>query len=575
MARPSRIEDAGVLGGISSQNMEASFNALSARFMQQEHYARLYHVGPPGVPSRSDALRSFRAETGVGIVDGQAYGALDREHFLAGSVRDFNGGNSAVLSSVDKNDVITDEGQRFANGSSHISNAMNTSPRVLDWAGSEQPGEMGSEAEYRELEDGDGGSSGGSQSDGSDEEDEDDGDMDGEGEDMESHQDASRLVDHRLSSQRNCEASGSLQSQGTDVTRQEMVGGLQRSESLQKTNFDRDLSSHASTSAAQPVSMFLSPSSTIPFLSSFSSPPSAGPILGHTDSNPAVPNGTLVVASGLAASHAPHGYFRDNIDKEASAKDGYGKERLTYDNEQAKNAHSSPVPEALPIGSASAQCFSSLIHATAVGSQKEQANQIVTFSQRKNHEPMEMPLRSALTDPLTGALMDDATILLCGHSFGSESLQRVLENNACISCGAAARREDMAPNHALQLVVQAYRREEQRWKENASRAAKRRRERLEQDRQNMGELTPVDFSRHKGVQFPYKVNDKVLIKGNKRTPERFVGRNAIITTQCLNGWYVVRTLDNGESVKLQYRSLTKTEAEQESQPNVAAAPNWL
>ena len=27
------------------------------------------------------------------------------------------------------------------------------------------------------------------------------------------------------------------------------------------------------------------------------------------------------------------------------------------------------------------------------------------------------------------------------------------------------------------------------------------------------------------------------LQGNKRTPERFVGREAVITTQCLNGWY--------------------------------------
>lgn len=25
-------------------------------------------------------------------------------------------------------------------------------------------------------------------------------------------------------------------------------------------------------------------------------------------------------------------------------------------------------------------------------------------------------------------------------------------------------------------------------------------------------------------------------QGNKRTPQRFVGREAIVTTQCLNGW---------------------------------------
>lgn len=563
-----------MLGGVASQRMEATFNALSARLMHQEHFSRLYHGGSPGVPSRTDPARNFRPDTAVGIVDGQPYGTMDRDHFLAGSVREFNSSNSGVLPSVEKTDSLVDEVQRFGNGGSHISSVVSSSPRVLDWAGSEQPGEMGSEVEYREMEDGDGGSSGGSQSDGSEEDEEDDGDIDGEGEDIEPHQGVTRLIDPRLSSQRSNETPSGMQSEGMEGSRQEMMAGPQSSEGLQKTSLDRELSSHPSTSSAPSVGMFLSPSSTIPFLNSFSSP-TAGPNLGQSDSNPAAPNGTLVVASGLGASH---GYYRDGMVKEASLKDAHDKERHNYNHEQGKNAHSSPVPEAVPIGSAMAQCYSSLIHATAVTSQQDQGNQIVTFSHRKSREPMEMPLRSALTDPLTGAFMDDATILLCGHSFGRESLQRVLENNACISCGAAARREDMAPNHALQLVVQAYRREEQRWKENASRAAKRRRERLEQqERQNMGDLTPLDFSRHKGVQFPYKVNDRVLIKGNKRTPERFVGRNAIITTQCLNGWYVVRTLDSGETVKLQYRSLTKTDEEQatkELQPNITT-PNWL
>uniref|UniRef100_A0A803Q2C5 PUB 62/63 C-terminal domain-containing protein n=1 Tax=Cannabis sativa TaxID=3483 RepID=A0A803Q2C5_CANSA len=57
--------------------------------------------------------------------------------------------------------------------------------------------------------------------------------------------------------------------------------------------------------------------------------------------------------------------------------------------------------------------------------------------------------------------------------------------------------------------------------------------------------------------FHFFITDRVIIKGNKRTPQRFVGREAVVTTQCLNGWYVVKTLDNAESVKLQYRSLAK------------------
>ncbi|CAI5948625.1 unnamed protein product [Closterium sp. NIES-65] len=63
------------------------------------------------------------------------------------------------------------------------------------------------------------------------------------------------------------------------------------------------------------------------------------------------------------------------------------------------------------------------------------------------------------------------------------------------------------------------------------------------------------------AQFPFRVNDVVLIKGNKRTPEHFIGRKAIITTQCLNGWYMVRTLDGAaDEVRLQYRSLEKIHA---------------
>lgn len=74
----------------------------------------------------------------------------------------------------------------------------------------------------------------------------------------------------------------------------------------------------------------------------------------------------------------------------------------------------------------------------------------------------------------------------------------------------------------------------------------------------------MDTPRGRGVQFPFVVTDRVIIKvsrvksqslalilvqlfvltnnwsemsqGNKRTPQRFVGREAVVTTQCLNGW---------------------------------------
>uniref|UniRef100_A0A0A0LIQ7 U-box domain-containing protein n=1 Tax=Cucumis sativus TaxID=3659 RepID=A0A0A0LIQ7_CUCSA len=182
-------------------------------------------------------------------------------------------------------------------------------------------------------------------------------------------------------------------------------------------------------------------------------------------------------------------------------------------------------------------------------------------------------LRSILTDPVTGALMNDAMILPCGHSFGSGGIQHVLKVRSCYSCSQSVSEDSIAQNLSLQAAVQAFCREEELL---FHRSPKRRRERFEQDKGGYGDLTLMDTQRGRGVQFPFAVTDRVIIKGNKRTPQRFVGREAVVTTQCLNGWYVVKTLDNAESVKLQYRSLAKV-------PNDATTktitrkitPNWL
>ncbi|KAF9599167.1 hypothetical protein IFM89_035446 [Coptis chinensis] len=53
---------------------------------------------------------------------------------------------------------------------------------------------------------------------------------------------------------------------------------------------------------------------------------------------------------------------------------------------------------------------------------------------------------------------------------------------------------------------------------------------------NMYAESRVEPQSGKGVQFPFAVTDRVVIKGNKRTPLCFVGREAVVTTQCLNGW---------------------------------------
>lgn len=183
-------------------------------------------------------------------------------------------------------------------------------------------------------------------------------------------------------------------------------------------------------------------------------------------------------------------------------------------------------------------------------------------------------LRAILSDPLTGVLMDDAMILPCGHSFSGGGIQHIIRMKACYTCSQLVSEELVAPNLSLRAAVQAFRREEEL---QGYRSSKRRKERFEQDKSSYGgDSTLADHPRGRGVQFPFVVTDRVIIKGNKRTPQRFVGREAVVTTQCLNGWYVVKTLDNAESVKLQYRSLAKVSDNSNSKAmSSKMTPNWL
>ncbi|KAL2526817.1 U-box domain-containing protein 62 [Abeliophyllum distichum] len=199
----------------------------------------------------------------------------------------------------------------------------------------------------------------------------------------------------------------------------------------------------------------------------------------------------------------------------------------------------------------------------------------VYYAQRKEScysSESQESLRTILSDPLTGALMDDAMILPCGHSFGSGGMQQIIRMKACYTCSQSVSEDSIAPNLSLRLAVRAFRREQQL---QVNRTSKKRRERYDPDKGTCGDSLLAEHSRGRGVQFPFAVTDRVVIKGNKRTPQRFVGREAIVTTQCLNGWYVVKTLDNAESVKLQYRSLAKVADEPSSNPlPIKMTTNW-
>nr|GMC59225.1 U-box domain-containing protein 62-like [Ipomoea batatas] len=182
------------------------------------------------------------------------------------------------------------------------------------------------------------------------------------------------------------------------------------------------------------------------------------------------------------------------------------------------------------------------------------------------------PLRAILSDPITCALMDDGVILPCGHSFGNGGVEHVIRTVSLEKIKSADLLFPCYTCVALRAAVQAFRREEEL---QVNRPPKRRKERPEQEKGASGDSMLGD-PKGRGVQFPFVVTDRVIIKGNKRTPLRFVGREAVVTTQCLNGWYVVKTLDNAESVKLQYRSLAKAPDHSSSQTiSSSKTASWL
>eukprot|EP00252_Welwitschia_mirabilis_P025405 TRINITY_DN7908_c0_g1_i3.p1 TRINITY_DN7908_c0_g1~~TRINITY_DN7908_c0_g1_i3.p1 ORF type:complete len:673 (+),score=112.47 TRINITY_DN7908_c0_g1_i3:250-2268(+) len=184
---------------------------------------------------------------------------------------------------------------------------------------------------------------------------------------------------------------------------------------------------------------------------------------------------------------------------------------------------------------------------------------------RRNQIP-EPTLRVILSDPSTGCYLEDAVLAKCGHSFGGATLRRVYETSRCATCGAEVDVSAMVPNIALRAAASAVKLEDER-KQLHNAAMRRRRKEAEQGdrmkRDDIGFFMDRDGARQqsKGVQYPFSVNERVKIKGNKRTPDKFVGKEAIITSQCLNGWYLLRALDTGESVRLQYRSLEKIDTE--------------
>ncbi|GAQ84523.1 RING/U-box superfamily protein [Klebsormidium nitens] len=154
------------------------------------------------------------------------------------------------------------------------------------------------------------------------------------------------------------------------------------------------------------------------------------------------------------------------------------------------------------------------------------------------------PLRAALSDRTGGTLLLDAVTSDCGHTFGGASLQRVLAVGTCGACGVPIDPGRLIPNLAVRAAAAAFQAEE-------SLGLKRGRD----GDPARGTLPFIREPEQKAYVFPYKLHDRVRVKGNKRTPPHFVGKEAVIVHEGLNGWYTVRLKESGEETRLQYRSL--------------------
>ncbi|CAM8948066.1 hypothetical protein QQ045_017767 [Rhodiola kirilowii] len=183
-----------------------------------------------------------------------------------------------------------------------------------------------------------------------------------------------------------------------------------------------------------------------------------------------------------------------------------------------------------------------------------QANNFVS----ENNFNAEASLRSVLSDPLTGTFLEDAMLVSCGHSFGGIMLRRVIEMARCLQCNAEIESSTLVPNLAVRAAAAALKQDEE-WRLFHNTSLRKRKKEFGDllDPTRRKENGDGDDALHRVVQYPFSVNEKVVIQGNKRTPEKLVGKEAVIASQCVNGWYLLKIIESGESVRLQYRSLRK------------------
>ncbi|WJX51220.1 hypothetical protein P8452_37432 [Trifolium repens] len=278
--------------------------------------------------------------------------------------------------------------------------------------------------------------------------------------------------------------------------------------------------------------------------------------------------GDLLLITGRALSHAtaglhPAASYRASPDCFMSPNSG-GRTSLAYRLMPQGNA----ILDCSPIAAAGHVITQSYVPISVSQFMDDLAAEELLGSRCDNNDVAQSnankdpSLRSVLSDPLSGSFLEDAMLVSCGHSFGGLTLRRVIETSRCTLCNVDIETGSLIPNLALRAAAAAVKHEDDRRLFRNAALRKRRKEMGEpmdpirrMNREN-GDFTSAD-GLQRGVQYPFSVNEKVIIKGNRRTPEKFVGKEAVITSQCLNGWYLLKIIGSGENVRLQYRSLRK------------------
>ncbi|KAH9323314.1 hypothetical protein KI387_017953, partial [Taxus chinensis] len=245
--------------------------------------------------------------------------------------------------------------------------------------------------------------------------------------------------------------------------------------------------------------------------------------------------GDVLLLTGRALSHATAGLrhaasYRIISDLPPGSGTG-GRTSLAFRLMPQNNAilDCSPISEAGHIipqsyGPISVSQFMDDLMAEEAGMSTGSDNTLET-RRNQNQEPS---LRSVLSDPLSGAYLEDAFVARCGHSFGGAMLRKVYETSRCITCGTEFEVASLVPNHALRAAATAVKNGDERRQLYNAALRKRRKEGDQGDgmkrlltKDDVGFFMDRDSSRQsKGVQYPFAVDEKVMIKGNKRTPRQ-------------------------------------------------------